>query len=181
MIGQRLKQLRSEKNLTQAKLASILGVAKTTLAAYEQEKSEPSIDTLKKLADYFNVSVDYLIGYKNCIHEEYQPVSDLLGIDEKTIEILQKLSSITFKYSPLDYLEAIIQHPQFSNLMLQIKSYLAQDEQGWHDVAIFDSNGTKTNNIPAEVMKASSMQIIQTTFKGIVEGIPYSKHFLNKK
>lgn len=181
MISQRLKQLRSENNLTQAQLASILGIAKTTLAAYEQGKSEPNIELLIKMANYFDISVDYLIGKTNCMHEEYQPVSDILGIDEKTIEILQKLSATASDHSHLDYLEAIIQHPQFSNLMLQIKSYLAQDEQGWNDVAILGSNGTKTNNISAEVMKAFSMQIVQTTFKGIVEGIPYSKHFLNKK
>lgn len=177
----RIKQLRQEKQLSLRDLANNLKINYSSLGKYERGEQQPSFDTLIKIADYFNVPVDYLIGRTNCAHIEYQPVSDMLGIDEKTIEILQKLSPTTSKYSPLDYLEAIIQHPQFSNLMLQIKSYLAQDEQGWNDVAILGSNGTKTNNIPAEVMKASSMQIIQTTFKGIVEGIPYSKHFLNKK
>lgn len=181
MLNQRLKQLRSENNLTQAQLAGILGIAKTTLAAYEQGKSEPNIELLIKMADYFCVTVDYLIGKTNCIHEEYQPISDILGIDEKTIDILKGLSGNKAEYSRLDSLEAIIQHPQFSSLMSQINSYILHDEQGWHDAPICDAKGNISNIIPAEVMKASSMQIIQTTFKGIVEGIPYSKHFLNKK
>lgn len=181
MLSQRLKQLRSENNLTQAQLADILGIAKTTLAAYEQGKSEPNIELLIKMADYFCVTVDYLIGKTNCIHEEYQPISDILGIDEKTIDILKGFSRNKAEYSQLDFLEAIIQHPQFSSLMSQISSYILHDEQGWHDAPICDAEGNISNIIPAEVMKASSMQIIQTTFKGIVEGIPYSKHFLNKK
>ncbi len=49
MINQRLKQLRAENNLTQTNLADILGIAKTTLAAYEQGKSEPSNETILKL------------------------------------------------------------------------------------------------------------------------------------
>ena len=42
MVGERIKLLRTERNLTQAALAHELGVAKTTLAAYEQEKMNPA-------------------------------------------------------------------------------------------------------------------------------------------
>lgn len=59
MINQRLKQLRAENNLTQTNLADILGIAKTTLAAYEQGKSEPSNETILKIANHFNVSTDF--------------------------------------------------------------------------------------------------------------------------
>ena len=134
MVNQRLKQLRSENHLTQAQLAEILGIAKTTLAAYEQGKSEPNIELLIKLADYFCVTVDYLIGKTNCSNSDYQPIADSLGIDEKTIETLLLLSATTYKYSKLDYLEAIIQHPQFPGLLNQIHSYIADDTKGWHDI-----------------------------------------------
>ena len=56
MVGERIKLLRTERNLTQAALAHELGVAKTTLAAYEQEKNEPSNETFIKIANYFNVA-----------------------------------------------------------------------------------------------------------------------------
>lgn len=181
MINQRLKQLRTENHLTQAQLAEILGIAKTTLAAYEQGKSEPNIVLLIRMANYFCVTVDYLIGKTNCSNSDYQPIADSLGIDEKTIETLLLLSATTYKYSNLDYLEAIIQHPQFPALLNQINSYIANDAQGWHDVPVPDSNGNIVNTISGEVMKASSMQLILASFKSIVEGIPYSKHFLNKR
>lgn len=55
-----LKQLRNIKNQTQSDIAKVINVAPTTYLGYEKGTSEPNIDTLIKLADYFNVSLDYL-------------------------------------------------------------------------------------------------------------------------
>lgn len=181
MLNIRLKQLRKGYNLTQTDLANILNIAKTTLAAYEQGKSEPNINLLIKISNYFNVTVDYLIGNTDCVHQEYQPISDLLGIDEKTIEIIQSLSVSSVEHNLLDYLEVIIQHPQFPALLSHINTYTINNERGWHDLSVPDSNGNIINIIPAEVIKASSMQIIQSNFKGIIESVPYSEHFINRK
>ena len=56
----RLKDLRKAQGLSQEQLAKELDVARTTYNHYEIEKSEPNIKTLIKLADYFDVSLDYL-------------------------------------------------------------------------------------------------------------------------
>ena len=61
-FADRLKQLRSEKNMTQEQLGEILGVKKYSIYTYEKERSGPDIDGLIALADFFDVSVDYLIG-----------------------------------------------------------------------------------------------------------------------
>lgn len=58
----RLKNLRVENNLHQKDLAEILGFAQTTIANYEQGKRFPDEETLLKIADFFNVSLDYLLG-----------------------------------------------------------------------------------------------------------------------
>ena len=60
----RLKKLRKAKGLSQTQLANELGMIKQTYSNYENEKREPNIATLIKLADYFDVSVDYLIGHE---------------------------------------------------------------------------------------------------------------------
>lgn len=61
-FGERLKQLRTEKNLTQKDMAIYLGIATNAYQNYEYNKREMNIKTLTTLADFFDVSIDYLIG-----------------------------------------------------------------------------------------------------------------------
>lgn len=61
-ISHNLKKLRLEKGLTQIELSKNLNINRATYAHYETGRREPDIETLKLLADYFNVSVDYLLG-----------------------------------------------------------------------------------------------------------------------
>ena len=58
----RLKELRKKKGITQLRLATELNTTQNTINRYETGEHEPGIAELIKLADYFNVSVDYLIG-----------------------------------------------------------------------------------------------------------------------
>lgn len=61
-FGQRLKQARKEAKKTQDQVAKILGLDYSTISKYENNHSQPDNETLTKLADYFGVSVDYLLG-----------------------------------------------------------------------------------------------------------------------
>lgn len=65
MMKERLKQLREEKGVTQKDVAKAIGVTTSAYANYEQGIREPSIDILKNLCKYYNVSADYLIGIEN--------------------------------------------------------------------------------------------------------------------
>jgi len=65
VFGQKLTELRKQKNLTQAELAKILGVARTTYSSYEQGRRKPDDEIQKKIADYFGVSLDFLHGRGN--------------------------------------------------------------------------------------------------------------------
>lgn len=58
----RLKELRKKKGISQLRLATELHTTQNTISRYETGEREPGIDELIKIADYFNVSVDYLIG-----------------------------------------------------------------------------------------------------------------------
>lgn len=58
----KIKELRKENKKTQTEIASSIHLTQQTYAKYELEQLEPSIDTLCKLADYYGVSLDYLIG-----------------------------------------------------------------------------------------------------------------------
>lgn len=61
MFGTRL-HARKERKLRQEDMAKQLGIARTTYAMYEQGKREPDYNTLIKLATFFEVSIDYLLG-----------------------------------------------------------------------------------------------------------------------
>ena len=58
----RLKELRRKKGISQFRLATDLNTTQNTISRYETGEREPGIAELIKIADYFNVSVDYLIG-----------------------------------------------------------------------------------------------------------------------
>lgn len=62
MFGTRIISLRKSKDLTQTELAEKIGLSRSALSLYELEKREPDIDTVKKIATYFGVSIDYLLG-----------------------------------------------------------------------------------------------------------------------
>ena len=64
-FGERLKRLIEENNLTQRQLSKELNMAPTTLSGYANGYREPDFLTLILFADYFQVSVDYLIGYSD--------------------------------------------------------------------------------------------------------------------
>ena len=58
----RLKELRKRKGLSQLRLATDLHTTQNTISRYETGEREPGIEELIKIANYFNVSVDYLLG-----------------------------------------------------------------------------------------------------------------------
>lgn len=104
----RLKQIRKERGVKQTTLCAALGIAQSTLSSWENSIYEPDQNTTLKLADYFGVSVDYLLGRDtptptptdNTITEERLRA---LGIDTDKLENLsdEQLSVIRTTLSAL--------------------------------------------------------------------------------
>lgn len=65
MLNVRIKELRTAHNLTQVDFGNELSVAKQTVSNWENNNILPSIDMLIKIADYFGVTTDYLLGRSN--------------------------------------------------------------------------------------------------------------------
>lgn len=61
-IGERIAQLRKNRSMSQFQLAKTLNIATSTLGMYETNKRKPNMEMLEKLADFFGVSIDYLLG-----------------------------------------------------------------------------------------------------------------------
>lgn len=65
LIAERVRELMKDEGLNQVSLADKIGVKQNTISSWLLEKKEPCITSLWLLADYFNVSIDYLIGRTN--------------------------------------------------------------------------------------------------------------------
>lgn len=81
-FGERLAQLREEKKLTQKELAALTSISRSRLSLYEIDKREPDNSTLIALADFFNVTIDYLLGREEkdstiAAHRTDNPTDDL--------------------------------------------------------------------------------------------------------
>ncbi|WP_238886356.1 helix-turn-helix domain-containing protein [Clostridium sp. YIM B02551] len=92
MFGDRLKELREDKKMTQENLANYLGVSRQTISGYELETSEPSITNLIKISDMFNVSLDYLLGRTKEKH-------NINLLDKYSKELLLEVIKVVEKYN----------------------------------------------------------------------------------
>lgn len=76
LFAKRLKELRSDTQCTQKQLASFLGLTPNSVCEWENNRSEPSIFSLTKIASYFEVSVDYLLGLED---DFGAPIANAIG------------------------------------------------------------------------------------------------------
>ncbi|TCS80347.1 helix-turn-helix domain-containing protein [Tepidibacillus fermentans] len=65
MFGKRLRELRKQKKLTMKELGNLFNLAESTISGYENETRKPDMEIIKQFADFFEVSVDYLLGRTN--------------------------------------------------------------------------------------------------------------------
>lgn len=104
-FGNRLKELRQQKGLTQADLANILNLGPTAISNYEANRNEPTFEKLLQLAEYFEVSCDYLLGKS----DKYLPVEGEI-IDCDIIEIFNLYQEMN--------LESIAEFKNFAKYLL---------------------------------------------------------------
>ena len=92
-ISNKIKELRLERNLKQKEVASALHIATNTLSQFENNKGRPSLEVLTLMADFFNVTVDYLIGREDEFGNVLNFNDGMLSSEEKTL--LNLYSKIT--------------------------------------------------------------------------------------
>lgn len=106
MIGERLQELRKDKGVSQIDLARLLGVSSNTISSYECDRSDPDDKIKIILAQFFDVSIDYLLGLINepvSYRRENNTISLPKNFQEKDIEeIKEYISFIKFKKSLSD-------------------------------------------------------------------------------
>lgn len=111
-FGNVLKQLRLQKGLSQVDFAKIINVAKGTVSNWEKGNRNPDHQMLLKIANFFNVSIDYLLcntdAIENSVNSKWQP--ELTKKDEKdiekslnkTLEMLENQEGLMLSGEPID-------------------------------------------------------------------------------
>lgn len=99
MIGRRIKELRTEKGLTQQELAEILNVSSMSISFYENEQRKPDSDFIISVSKYFGVSTDYLLGetYKRRI-----PREERIGAFSKRLKRVRESKGISQRQAAED-------------------------------------------------------------------------------
>ncbi|MCL2695837.1 MAG: helix-turn-helix domain-containing protein [Clostridiales bacterium] len=87
-LGKRIRALRLEKHITQTEMAQRIGISKAMISAYELEQRQPSYDILIRIATFFKVSADYLLGL------EKSEMIDISGLKEREIEAIRNMIDV---------------------------------------------------------------------------------------
>lgn len=92
-FAKRLQELRENRFITRKDLAVALNITISALGMYERGQREPNIDMLIKIADYFNVSVDFLIG-RSFNQNESKEILNALNLKKKIDKLPQEYKDI---------------------------------------------------------------------------------------
>lgn len=108
IFAERLFEIRENRGITRQKAADDLGISRASLEYYEKAKRTPDLNTISKISDYFNVSIDYLMGKSDCVSYDLdlQGVCKYFNIDKTTALGLSSLLKSNEKYS--DELKVIL-------------------------------------------------------------------------
>lgn len=117
MFRIKLKELRESKNMSQYAFARDFGVSQSTVGNWESGTRQPKTDVLEKIAEYFNVSVDYLLGRT----EDTQPESDPTWIN-----VLGRVAAGI----PIEAIEEVIDREQISEDMARSGKYIGLQIHG---------------------------------------------------
>lgn len=82
-IGEKITQLRKEKRLSQTDLAEAIKASREAISKYERGEAIPSVEVAKKIADVFEVTIDFLIGNNHN-----------LAVDKKTLKRMQDIDKL---------------------------------------------------------------------------------------
>lgn len=83
-LGDKIIRLRQDKDITQKELAKLLHIDQSMISYYEKNKKRPSFEVLTKIADIFNVSIDYLMGRT----DDPRPVEEITETHRRIEEAL---------------------------------------------------------------------------------------------
>lgn len=126
-LGDRLKEERTKKNLTQAAMADFLGIKRSTYSLYESGKREPNIETLQQMANVLETSLDKLIGW-----DKEKPVINNLENSPMAVHLTEDAIKNGFRKGIAKRVEKELNELSYDDVATFIAMYakeLTQDEK----------------------------------------------------
>ena len=120
LIGANIKELRNSCRFTQKELAELVGVTKSTIAAYENDSRTPSFEVLIKLATVFHVTTDTILLNRS---------SSILEVDGLTTEQIQVVKTIVDSFYKSNLVENAFENNSLSTLETMLNFKRIADEQ----------------------------------------------------
>lgn len=132
-FGQRLKWLRMKTGKSQLSTARAIGIADNSIVKYEKGEACPRAETICDMADYFGVSVGFLLGEeaetKNCFRDRVEKIANHYGYINQRVKAMEELGELIVALAK-GYHENIAEEMADSYIMLeQIKYLLGIDEE----------------------------------------------------
>ena len=111
-IGERITELRIQKNLSQGELASALSVSRQAISKWENDQSSPDTIHLIQLADFLDTEVAYLATGVKPVYEEAPIVVNLVKKEDRVVEVekvvekpvIRRIVRVKYRRNPLEYL-----------------------------------------------------------------------------
>ncbi|MCM1009143.1 MAG: helix-turn-helix domain-containing protein [Ruminococcus flavefaciens] len=195
-FSKRLIRLREQKGLTQQQLADKLQITRQSLSLYEKAERTINIELFAKIADFFNVSTDYLMGRTDVtsMNEDIQTACKVTGLSEPVIEHIKDLSKFVedgyftsvleqlilglnhlILYSVEDYHVANYRASKYKNLL--IKKYCECYNLNISDIEIEEKGIYAIKNL---LQQAECKNELDLMFSEISDDIDYKKYKITK-
>ena len=139
VFGKRLRELRKENGYTIEQFADMVGISKSTLGYYENDKRMPDIEILARIANVLNVNADYLIGRTNTTAQKgkMKTVCEFTGLSNNATEFLAQL------VKKKDYAKLEIINHLFQELCEDYDFYSYETQNG-EEAAAFSAHCSST-------------------------------------
>ena len=116
--GAIFKSLRTEKKLSQQELAAHMQINRSTYARYETSQTQPDFDTLFKLATFYDVSIDYLLGYS----DEKNTYANITPTQKTILDFFENSPSLSFDEGEAETLQKVLQDVETYYEFLKFKA-----------------------------------------------------------
>lgn len=134
-VGEKIRKLREETGTSQQKIADLLGVTRQSLSLYEKGERTINVEALGKLAEFFGVSADYLLGLSDVrsTEQDMRTACEVTGLSEKAVKNIQS-TYYTMAKEERETIEAIKDailkndEPEEANKKVAFESLLSKDE-----------------------------------------------------